>query len=778
MPEQRFQSNAPLPPGNQIYLERPHIDRLLERMVQNPVVVVNAGAGYGKTHAVYSFVRKYHAQTSWIQLSERDNISERFWENFIAGVAPINEKAALNLRKMDFPETERQFERYVSAPRAETSSATKFIFVFDDFHLIYNKAVLRFIERSITSPVSNVTSILISRTEPPFNLINLLSKGLLGKITEEDLRFSREEMVIYFQIQNIKPSPQEISLIYHDTEGWAFAIHLAGLSLKNAPPRTGYVSQAMRSNIFRLIDSEIISGISVELRKFLIKLSLIEHLAVDLIQEIAGQKTLIEEMEGISSFIRFDTYLNAYRIHHLLLEYLNGKQEELSETEKREVYQKAAAWCTQNNQKLDAFNYYEKAEDYEQIIALAYTFPMILPGHFALFIMKMMDRLPPEVYTKNPPLYVVRARTQISLCMFDQCERELTELIARTENLPLSPELHRLLMALYASLGFIGILTSTYTRDYGFVELIKQSARHARLTGGYVTRPPVSVMNIGSYICRVNSPEKEEMNRFIEAIAEAGPHARMMGGCGWGMDDLARAEVCLFRGDLSGGEQFSLLALRSAREAEQYEIENRSLFFLLRLSLLQGNLGRIPELFKQLEAQLDKTHYINRFIYHDIVSGWYYTQTGRPEKLVPWLKDEFEESDLNSMFHGLEILVKAKYHFAEKRYPAALAALEGRKNKYDAGDLVMGMIEIKILEALCRYRLQERGDAFAALETAYTLALPNALFMPFIEMGQDMRDLAEEALREKRGPLPQAWLETVCQAASDYAKKLSLAAEQ
>ncbi|MDR3123161.1 MAG: hypothetical protein LBU16_05225, partial [Treponema sp.] len=85
MPEQRFQSNVPLSSGNQVYLERPRVDALVERAVQSPVVIVVAGAGYGKTHAIYSFVRKRQAKTGWMQLSERDNIASRFWENFVAG---------------------------------------------------------------------------------------------------------------------------------------------------------------------------------------------------------------------------------------------------------------------------------------------------------------------------------------------------------------------------------------------------------------------------------------------------------------------------------------------------------------------------------------------------------------------------------------------------------------------------------------------------------------------------------------------------------------------
>jgi LuxR family maltose regulon positive regulatory protein len=745
--------------------------------VQNPVVIVCAGAGYGKTHAVYSFVRKHKTLTSWIQLSERDNIGERFWENFIAGVTLANKKAAARLAKIDFPETERQFNRYLTIPEEETRSDENYIFVYDDFHLINNKAVLRFIEHSVTAPFPSITSILISRTEPPINFVKLLSKGLLGRITEEDLRFSREEMVEYFRLQNIRPSPQAVSSIYHDTEGWAFAIHLAGLSLKNAPPGAEYVSQAMRSNIFKLIESEIMAAISADLRKFLIKLSLIDHLATELLQKIAGEKPLIGEMEQISSFIRFDTYLNAYRIHHLLAGYLIEQQKELTEGEKRDVYVEAAEWCAQNNQKMDAINYYEKAKEYDRIITIAQTLPLILPAHLARLVLELLDRIPRDAYSRYPRIYAIRARALTSLSLFDQCEEELRELIPRLEALPPSPELHWLLMALHANRGLIGIITSTYTRDYSFISCFEQAARHGGKTGGHLLLPPLSVVNIGPYICRVHSPDREEMEQYIDAITEAMSHVPAIGGCGWGMDDLGRVELNFFRGDLEGAEQCSRRALAKAREWGQHELENRALFFQLRISLSRGNAEKIQELFRLLEAQLDEVHYVNRFTYYDIVSGWYYTQTGQVDKLAPWLKNDFEESDLNSMSHGMEILVKAKYHFAEKRYPAALAALEGQEKKYDAGDFVMGMIEILALKALCHYYLRNSGAAFAALEEAYRLARPNALYMPFVELGKNMRALAGAALRNTTG-IPAAWLEWVRRNASAYAKKLFLVTEQ
>jgi LuxR family maltose regulon positive regulatory protein len=781
---QVFHSNVSIPSGNQIYLKRPQIDRLLEKAVQNPVVIVSAGAGYGKTQAVYSFVRTCPALVSWIQLSERDNNGERFWENFTAGVTLVNPRAAAKLVRTPFPETGRDYERYLAIPTMDTERDKKYIFVYDDFHLLRNKAVLRFLERSVTSPFPNITSIIITRTNPSIDLIRLQSRGLLGRLTEDELRFSQDEMVEYFRLQGLRPPPQTVSSIYRDTEGWAFAIHLAGLSLKNAPPGAEYAPQAMRSNIFKLLESEIISVISPELRRFLIKLSLIDQLSPELLRNIAAPEDpkagepLIQEMEQIGSFIRFDTYLNEYRIHHLLLEYLSGKQQELSETEKRAVYRQAAGWCAANNQKMDALSYYERAGDYDQLIAIADSLPLVLPSQLAKFMLELLDRFPPEVYAKHPRIHAVRARTLTSLSMFERCGEELKALIPQLEALPPSPALHWLLMALYANFCLISIITSTYTRDYSFPVLLERAAYHGEQTGGPVLEPPLSVVNIGSHICRVQVPEKEEMERFISAITKAVSFVPAIGGCGWGMDVLARAELAFFKGNMPEAEALSRQSLRRARDWGQYEIENRALFYLLRISLARGDLAAIADLFQQMEEQLDKVHYVNRFIYHDIVTGWYETHIGRTDKLAAWLKDDFEESDLNFMARGLEVLVKAKYHFAEKRYPAALAVLVSRQNKYDAGAFVLGMVEITTLEALCRYRLRDKEAAFAALETACRLSRPNGLEMPFTEMGKDMRALAGAALKEKAPGIPAAWLEQVQRNASVYAKKLFLVTEQ
>ncbi|MDR0584161.1 MAG: LuxR C-terminal-related transcriptional regulator [Treponema sp.] len=781
MSEQQFQSNVRLSLGNQVYLERNRIDVLLEKAVQNPVVVVIAGAGYGKTHAVYSFVCKYGVHTSWLQLSERDNFTGRFWENFVTGVALSNKRAAERLDKISFPETERQFERYMTIPLEEIDTTVRTILVYDDFHLVNNPEVLRFMEKSISSPFPNITSILISRSEPLINTTKFLSKGLLGRITEEELRFSREEMNEYFGLQNINLSAQTLSSIYHDTEGWAFAIHLAGLSLKNAPPGAPYIPQAMRANIFKLIESEIMGTVSKAMQTFLIKVSLIEHLFPELLKDLAGSPDLIEEIGNIDSFIRFDTYQNEYHIHHLFLDYLKTRQNEIPEDEKKEVWNKTAAWCEANNQKMDAISYYEKAGNYDRLIAVCGNLTMMLPNRTAWMLLEILDKVPPEIYENNPFIYTHRLRITLSLGMLDQAERETLEAIARFEALPPSPMFHKILAVCYGNKGFIRLLLAPYTGDYDFIADFERCAWHGRQSGGRVVPFPLSVLAIGSFLCRVNKPEKGEIERYINALeAVASLSVEPLGGMEWGADVLARTELAFYKGNLAEAEQFALETVKRAREWDQYEVENRALTYLLRIYLARGNWEAIQDIFKQLEAQLDKAYYVNRFTFHDVICGWYYSRVGQTERVPHWLKNDFEGSDLNSMNLGLEILVKARYHMAEGRYPEALATLnliENRSNTYDAGDFLFGMIILKALGAVCRYHNRDKSGAFAALETAYHLAAPNELDMPFIELGKDMRALAGAALKENTS-IPPEWLKKIRLGASSYAKKLFSVAAQ
>ncbi len=94
------------------YFVRPRLINLYREAVKYPLVVVCAGAGYGKTSSVHDFLREYAVTTIWIQLSERDNVGARFWENYMHSISKLNKTLAESISKIGFPDTKEKLHHY------------------------------------------------------------------------------------------------------------------------------------------------------------------------------------------------------------------------------------------------------------------------------------------------------------------------------------------------------------------------------------------------------------------------------------------------------------------------------------------------------------------------------------------------------------------------------------------------------------------------------------------------------------------------------------------
>jgi LuxR family maltose regulon positive regulatory protein len=772
----KHQTNAASVFRDKLYLERAPLNSRLNEALKSPLITVVAGEGYGKTHSVYSFLQRANVHTTWLQLSERDNLGWRFWENYTTAIGLYQRELGGRLLNLGFPNTIRQFDRYVTQIEQGRIKDQHYVMVLDDLHLIHETPVLHFLERHMSVPFINSTLILISRKEPD-NFVSLLSKGRLSQITVEDLRFSKQETGEYFALQYISLSPGELDQIYHDSEGWALAISLVVQEMK----RQGGEQQEYarihgplgRESLLRDTAFSNLSW-SADLRKFLIKLSLIEHWPRELLEKLAVN-TVMEEMESFSSFIRYDTFLHSYQIHHLFLEFLKEKQHELSALEIREVYLAAASWCLENNLRTDAAIDCERAHDYQGLISIINSFPRILPNAIAAFFLGIVDRLPAAEDEDLAFLrYAIRPRLILGLGRLDEAVEENRQSIAKFEALESSPLGSRILAACYNCLGALAIIACRDTREYHVAPLFEQSNRYF-LRHPKILEGPITQTCIGSYIIQTGYPaEVGELERALREFSPAvGPASNSFNGYLYGSDTLGWAELNFFAADLGNAEKFARQAVFQGREKNQYEIENRALFYLLRINLYAGNFSVIGETLKQLEAQLENAGFLNRYILYDIESGWLYAQIGQTGKIASWLKNDFEASEPNVMFHGFETLVKAKCSFAEKRYEAVLKTL----SQGSLGGFILGRLEMTVLRAVTLHALGKNSEALEALEDAWAMAAPNSLNMPFIELGEDMRSLAALAL-EKKSSIPRLALESIRSKALVYAKKLSAVAER
>jgi LuxR family maltose regulon positive regulatory protein len=769
---------------DRLFLERPRVDRLLEKALESRVVTVVAGEGCGKTYAVHSFLKKDSRGIIWVQLSERDNLGLHFWENYTEAVRRFNRNAGKFLADLGFPETRPQFDRFLTFLKEKIISPKEYALVFDDIHLIKSTPVLHFMEQATTVPITRNNIVLISRIEPEINTIAFLAKGFLSQITAEDLRFTGEEIDEYFRLCNIPLEAGELERIYQDTEGWALAV---GLSLQAVMARrTGGESRPgyqVMDPVRKMVET-IFLGMDRGLQKFLIKLSLIEHWTRSLLETLDPEGENISAMEQYSALIRYDRYLHGYRIHHLFLEFLREKQGDLSRREIKEVCEKGAQWCVENSLFTDAAVDYERAGDYEGLVRLINSLPRIPPNAVSSFFLELLERLCAENREgadegENNALLFLRfidhPRFLMCLGRFEESAGESREAIRWFESLSPSPLRSRILSAAYNNLGTLLLLTCRYTRNYNCLAYFERGY-HYYLENPEPLRGQVGQSNLSSYIIQMGYPAgpgeiERALNIVTPAIAMA---SKALDGYLYGSDALAWAELAFYQGDLGKAEQFFRQAVYQGREKKQYEVENRGLFYLMRICIHTGNPAGIRDLRRQLEAQLGIPEYLNRYTIYDIGMGRFYSQIGETGKIASWIKDDSQEGELNFLFHNFDLMVRANCFFTEKQYSRVLEVLNKGGGREYIESFLLGKLEIAALEAAVRFRLGEEG-AFAALEEAYQIAAPNILDMPFIELGEDMRDFAGAALARGDIGIPRSWLETIQTNASAYVKKLSVA---
>ena len=745
--QQPFKSSNTNFNRSQTYLERPRLQNMLESAMDYPLVALYAGAGYGKTYAVDSFLQKYDACTSWLQLTEKDNVPTHFWENYAHMISLIWPEIGARLLETGFPETDEAQAKHILLQHRALSTQNKCVWVFDDFHLLHNPVMLRFIEDTINSTTSNLTVILLSRTIPEINITGLMMHDRVLAIREDALCFTEDEVNEYFKQLALPASRQDVRDIFDDTGGWAFAVNLIGQSLRSDKKYKRYALETMKANIFELIETEISRSVSKPLWRFLLRISLIDNLTSNLIKILANDDELISEMEMLHAFIRYDSHLGAYMIHNLFLDYLRQYQHELSDDEKRETYNKAGEWCVRSNYHIDALAYYEKAGNYGAITDIVYAFSLQTPQDMAHYALEILDRLPQDVKSGNPLFPAMHINMQMCLGQMDISSALAEQYAKQYEARPESPDKNRALAEIYGIWAVLKMITGIYTDVYDFDSYFLKHREYYDKTP-YATAEAGKNLPDWSYALLIGTNRANAPEEYIRAIASSISNTSPI-YTNWlhGFDDLARGELYFYRRELGTAEQHLKLALDKARAGRQFSIQNRALQYLMMISLSGGDIMTAGATLRDIEAMLDEKDYASRYEAYDLALSSYHFALGQPERIPDWLKEDFSPNVQHAFSETYTNRIKAQYRYLTQQYPSLLAFLENMGD--ERRSLLYSRLAFKILEALTLYQLKRRKQAIAALAEAYALAAPNKIVTLFTQQGKDMRTLTVAALKDE-----------------------------
>ncbi|MCL2276941.1 MAG: LuxR C-terminal-related transcriptional regulator [Treponema sp.] len=754
--------------NNSFHFKRARLNQLFMEAMKYPMIIVCAGAGYGKTTAVHDFLLDYQAKTVWVQLSERDNVGARFWENFTHCMTQINQPFAASLNKLGFPDTSEKISQYQIQLRSHANMKQR-IFVFDDCHYIEDPSVIRFVEEAIRELPVGITIFLISRSTPRINIAGFISKDQIFNVSEDELRFTGSELTQYFRAQGISLTPDTLRAIMQDTEGWAFALNFVVRSYKKAPGYEGYLRNAMKTNIFKFMETEVWNNTSSSLQNFLVRLSLIDHLSVELLILLSGEEDdLVNELEKQSAYARRDNFINAFLIHPLFLEFLAGKQALLSPEQRRETYAIAGDWCNQNGFKIDALSYYEKIGDYNAIVKMFIGSPSQIPYDIACYAEGVLERAPREIFNTVTFLASTHLRTVICQGLLEKADELAAYYESKYINLPKNELFTRhTLGSIYYCWAITREMMCLKKDVYDFDLLFEKMSR---LYDMPVEPGKLIAITPSPWICIVNSSRKGAPEDYINSVSRSGEHLKKCFiNYDNGENDLARGEFMFYLGDINIAEHLIAKSLTIIRKIKKSALIHRALFYIIRIAVTQGNYLKAQKALDDMKTGLSDADYFSRFLDYDITLCWYCCALGMPDKAPDWLKENFSLYGYAGFAENYANQMKARYFYLTRNYPPLLSYIQDMKKRES---FLYGRVEMLAIEACVYYKLKDKEKARALIEEAYETSSPNEIIMPYIELGKDMRTLTAFLLKQTC-KIPVSWLEDISRKSTLYAKRLA-----
>ncbi len=401
-------------------IERRRLTELFAGAEQQQLLLIVAGAGYGKTTLAVQTLEAMGHPYIWYRLDETDGGFPIFINYLVAafeqqtGHSFKNVKKALeSYSKTDAERTTILLELLGSL---ENLDIKDLVLVFDDYHLVHlnddiSEAVIFLLERL---PLA-VRLMIISRYEPNLKVSRLRSQGRVLEINEHLLEFKAEEVKWFFNETKLsKLSNADIAALTQKTKGWAAGLVLLYHTLSN----TTYSSVGDVLNQFggfqkalsRYFDENVFGVQSTKIKSFMFKTSILTQLEPELCNRFLEIEDSASILAGLESN-RFFTFFSdgdepSYYYHHLLQEYLQSQfKTALSRSEKRRLCRRAAELYNDKGRQEEAIMILLEADLFDDASKMMESMDMNLFFNGKLpVVTSLIEKLPDVKLYQNPLL--------------------------------------------------------------------------------------------------------------------------------------------------------------------------------------------------------------------------------------------------------------------------------------------------------------------------------------------------------------------------------------
>lgn len=348
-------------------LSRPRLTNRLLANLSYPLTLVTANAGSGKTTLVADFLRTHKRQFVWYQLDHTDADPSVFLGYLSFGIqqhVPGFGEALFSYFQEATGELAQHPERAVDVFLNEVLERVEqqLILVLDDYHhLGADTAVHPVLDRLLAYLPDVLHVIIISREVPPLALGRLRTHSPLSNIDRSDLLFTDEEtQELFRKVFDLELTPEQLAEYRERTHGWITALQL----VKQVAQRNVIISREGQADVPNLVEvlrqserdifdyfaEEVFSDEAEDVRKLLLKVSLLDRIEIDTCAALypgLNCSRLLPNLVRRNVFISVasDRSGEEYRLHPLFQNFLRRRlRSEIGRSGVAEEHQRCAAY--------------------------------------------------------------------------------------------------------------------------------------------------------------------------------------------------------------------------------------------------------------------------------------------------------------------------------------------------------------------------------------------------------------------------------------------------
>ena len=331
------------PPISASIIPRTRLIAAIENSVHNPMTLIVAPAGYGKSILASGWLEVSQLNGAWVSLDEGDNDLRVFLSYVIEAIQKVVTGHKLKTKALvvggRLPSA-KEVGQYLLNDLEPCSE--KFALVLDDYHLIRNEAIHEFITELLIHPSPAMHLVLVTRRDPPLPLTSLRARGMLAEIAQTDLRFTPPETQAYLErFLHITISDFTARILEEKMEGWVTGLHLAAISMRDNSDQEQLIDGLQGTSLFvqEYLLQEVLSKAPTAIRRHLLQTAILSRFCAPLCDALMpdapddshaepqanGREFVDWLVTGHFFIIPLDTTGRWFRYHHLFQQLLQDQ---------------------------------------------------------------------------------------------------------------------------------------------------------------------------------------------------------------------------------------------------------------------------------------------------------------------------------------------------------------------------------------------------------------------------------------------------------------------